>query len=172
MMLSPRLTAGIAIGAGLCILWFLLLKKIPRAARTLLAISLVTYCLVFAVLPLRYSGFKSEVHLLAQDIAREARAPKNTLYLCNIPVITLMNASESTWTPPIIARWYFYSIPKTRVYFVFAKENVLKNLLDQGGGKIFLMPQEDYEKMKAKLPHRYVTSRSVNSKKYVVICPV
>jgi hypothetical protein len=172
LMLSPGLTAGIAVALGLSILWFLLLKKFPTTARKLLVVSLIAYSLIFVILPLRYSGSKSEVHLLAEDIAMEARAPRNTLYLCNIPIITLMNANESTWSSPIIARWYFYAIPRTRVYFLSAEERVLKNLLDQGGGKIFLIPEEDYQKIRTKVPHRYVTSRNVNSRKYVVIRPV
>jgi Dolichyl-phosphate-mannose-protein mannosyltransferase len=171
LIVSPYLRIALLIAAGLSLLWLILLKQSTRTAKRIVPILLISYSVVFACLPLQYSQNKSEVHLLARDIKNEATMPRNTLFLWNIPIITFKNAKETTWSSAIIARWYFFSIPRTRVYFLSPNEKELKNLLNEGGNKIFLIPEGEYDKMKSRIPHRFITARTVNQRKYVVIRP-
>lgn len=172
LIISPYLWITLLIAAGLSLIWLILLKQSALAPKRIFLVFLISYSVGFACLPLRFSQNKSDVHLLVSDIEKEAAMPKNTLFLWNIPIITFMNAKQTTWSSAIIARWYFFSIPRTRVYFLSPNENELTNLLNEGGNKIFLIPEGDYDKMKSRIPHRFITSRNVNHRKYVVIRPI
>ncbi len=172
LMISPYLWITLLIAAGLSLLWLILLKQSAPAANRIVIMLLISYSVIFACLPLRFSQNKSEVHLLTRDIEKEAMMPRNTLFLWNIPIITFMNAKQPTWSSAIIARWYFFSIPRTRVYFLSPNEKELTNLLNEGGNKIFLIPEGEYDKMKSRIPHRFITSRNVNQRTYVVVRPI
>lgn len=172
LMLSPYMKGALFIAAILTLLWFILLQRSVRVAHYAIAILLFCYSIFYVCLPLRFSETKSEVHLLVNDIVQEATQPKNTLFLWDIPIITLTNSKEPMWGSAIIARWYFYSIPRTRLYFLSANEKEVKTLLLEGGNKIFLILESDYTKMKADLPHHYIKARSVNGRTYVLIRPI
>jgi hypothetical protein len=170
--LSPYWKTGVWIYAGLILIWFLLLRYFPRRARVVLVAILVSYSIFFVCLPLRFAGNKSEVDMLVDDVANIATEPKNTLYLWNIPIQTFLQRMDPTWESAIIARWYFYSIPRTRLYFLSANEKELNTLLQEGGNKIFLIPEDEYDQFKLRVPHHFVTSRKVKDRRYVLIRPL
>lgn len=172
LRLSPYIKIAMVTAAASILLWYILLKRSSRIAHYVIATLLVCYSIFYVCVPLRFSDTKSEMHLLAKEIAHTATQPKNTLFLWDVPIITLMNAKETMWGSAIIARWYFYSIPRTRLYFLSANEKELKTLLLEGGNKIFLIPENDYNKMKSGLPHRFVATRGVSGRKYVLIRPI
>ncbi len=166
---TPALAAALTV---LCAgLWYILTRWSIRKAVIILIAGTAGYSILFAALPLRYSVNRAEIQDLAVVIEENAVAPVNTLYFWRLPH-GIFYPSYPLWKPGKIAWWYFVNIPNTRFSFPSPRQDVLADLLKEGGNKMFIMTDTEYRHIQHLLPHKLLATRPVNEKMYILIRPL
>jgi len=156
-----------ATAMGVVFIVILTRIKTPIATRALL-FTVVAYASMFVLHPMHYSNHRSDVNQLTMVISENARGAKNALYIWRLPR-DIFYPSYPLFKPGNIARWYFHTIPRTRIDFIGNNIAPIKNLLQEGGNKLFLMPAEEYVAHRNEFVQRLVAIRNVRGRFYAVI---
>lgn len=168
LSITPLLAKGL-IAAALSVLIALLIPRVHSIG--LLQGALIVSATLFVALPLLNSDHKSQINELSLSVEKHALNSRNTLYLWSIPK-DVFYPSYPVWKPGNIARWYMNNISRTRLEFLGKSDDVLAQLLKEGGSKLFLMPEPAYEEIKSLYAHHVLEVRTVNGRGYVLISPL